>query len=428
MKTKGKVKMSKTWLVVETVMVFTVGWLLADEEIMKLMRKTVIPMGWEPERVLMVPVRILPEYDPMYDAEAADPENISRNFSQIGTLLTSLEGVSSVAPCGMLSPGTSSYHYVAAFRDSSSFISCAVMQRVAGTDFMETFGYDWVLPEGGLPPEQDVPGRVIVSEDLAEFLFAQENPTGKSFATNESLANMIVGTVSRQKIWEMTGVPVPTIIVNVSAEDIYSDISNGVAGWAVRAEPGTDMEELTAAVNMQLSSSQAAFGNIRARSAWPMHNQVRNNEDVTFYRVGIVFLLLNMVLGVLSFWLLYSRKNKDEYGVRTAMGATPSRLRLDAMLQSVGITAVAVGIGVLIVFNLSLAMGREPAVLGAVRCGAYPSAESMAPWPLITSDFLSGVVVTVIVAGTIFLINALTALFSVWKVTGMRPSEALQEE
>ena len=159
-----------------------------------------------------------------------------------------------------------------------------------------------------------------------------------------------------------------------------------------------------------------------------MHNQVMNNEDVTFYRVGIVFLLLNMVLGVLSFWLLYSRKNKDEYGVRTAMGATPSRLRLNAMLQSVGITAVAVGIGLLIVFNLSLATGRDPAVLGAVRYGAYPSAESMAPWPLITSGFLSGIVVTVIVAGVIFLINALAALFSVWKVTGMRPSEALQEE
>lgn len=428
MKTKGKVKMSKTWLVLETVMVFTVGWLLADEEIMKLLRKTVIPMGWEPERVLMVPVRILPEYDPMYDAEAADPESIGRNFSQIGTLLTSLEGVSSVAPCGMLSPGTSSYHYVAAFRDSSHFISCAVMQRVAGTDFMETFGYDWVLPEGGLPPEQDVPGRVIVSEDLAEFLFPQENPTGKSFATNESASNTIVGTVSRQKIWEMTGVPVPTIIVNVSADGICSDISNGVAGWAVRAEPETDMEELAAAVNLQLSSPQAAFGNIRARSAWPLLNQVKSNEDVTFYRVGIIFLLLNMALGVLSFWLLNSRKSKDEYGVRMAMGATPLRLRLSAMSRSMGITAIAVGIGVLIVINLSLVMGRNASVLGAIRYGAYPSAESLAPWPLLTSDFLSGLVVTLIVAGVIFMINAMAALISVWKVSEMRPSDALREE
>lgn len=428
MKKRHNNRMSRTWFVIETVMVFTVGWLLADEEIMKQLRKTLIPMGWEPEKVLMVPVRVLPDYDPMYDAAAADPGRILSNFNQMGELLASVEGVETVTPCGALSPGVNNQHYVGAFRDSSHFISCAVMHRVTGSDFIGALGYRWVLPEGGLPPEQDVSGKVIVSEDLAEFLFPGENPVGRSFQTNENGSNTIVGVVSRQKVWEITGVPVPVMIVNVPASGICSDISNGYAGWMVRAEPDADIEELTAAVNLRLSSSQAAFGNIRARSAWPMHNQVRNNEDVTFYRVGIVFLLLNMVLGVLSFWLLYSRKNKDEYGVRTAMGATPSRLRLNAMLQSVGITAVAVGIGLLIVFNLSLATGRDPAVLGAVRYGAYPSAESMAPWPLITSGFLSGIVVTVIVAGVIFLINALAALFSVWKVTGMRPSEALQEE
>ncbi len=428
MRKRHKNRMSRTWFVIETVMVFTVGWLLADEEIMKQLRKALIPMGWEPEKVLMVPVRVLPDYDPMYDAAAAHPERVLGNFNQMGELLASVEGAEAVTPYGAFSPGVNNQHFVGAFRDSSHFISCAVMHRVTGSDFIGTLGYRWVLPEEGLPPEQDIPGRVIVSEDLAEFLFPGENPIGRSFDTNESGSNTIVGVVSRQKVWETTGVPVPVMIVNVRASGLNSDIANGYAGWAVRAEPGTDMDELTAAVNLRLSSSQAAFGNVRARSAWPMLNQVQSNQDVTFYRVGIVFLLLNMALGVLSFWLLYSRKSKDEYGVRTAMGATPSRLRLDAMLQSVGITAVAVGIGVLIVFNLSLAMGREPAVLGAVRYGAYPSVESMAPWPLITSGFLSGVVVTVIVAGTIFLINALAALLSVWKVTGMRPSEALREE
>ena len=299
MKKRHNNRMSRTWFVIETVMVFTVGWLLADEEIMKQLRKTLIPMGWEPEKVLMVPVRVLPDYDPMYDAAAADPGRILSNFNQMGELLASVEGVETVTPCGALSPGVNNQHYVGAFRDSSNFISCAVMHRVTGSDFIGALGYRWVLPEGGLPPEQDVSGKVIVSEDLAEFLFPGENPVGRSFQTNENGSNTIVGVVSRQKVWEITGVPVPVMIINVPASGICSDISNGYAGWMVRAEPDTDIEELTAAVNLRLSSSQAAFGNIRARSAWPMHNQVRNNEDVTFYRVGIVFLLLNMVLGVL---------------------------------------------------------------------------------------------------------------------------------
>ena len=45
MKAHKKIK-SGMWLIVETVLVFVLGWFLADPEIMKLYRSMFIPMGW----------------------------------------------------------------------------------------------------------------------------------------------------------------------------------------------------------------------------------------------------------------------------------------------------------------------------------------------------------------------------------------------
>ena len=46
MKAHKKIK-SGMWLIVETVLVFVLGWFLADPEIMKLYRSMFIPMGWD---------------------------------------------------------------------------------------------------------------------------------------------------------------------------------------------------------------------------------------------------------------------------------------------------------------------------------------------------------------------------------------------
>ena len=66
MKAHNKIK-SGVWLIVETVLVFVLGWFLADPEIMKLYRSMFIPMGWDYENVVVVPVEVLPDYDPDYD-------------------------------------------------------------------------------------------------------------------------------------------------------------------------------------------------------------------------------------------------------------------------------------------------------------------------------------------------------------------------
>ena len=71
---KAHKKTSGVWLIVETVLVFVLGWFLADPEIMKLYRSMFIPMGWDYENVVVVPVEVLPDYDPDYRPEAMERE------------------------------------------------------------------------------------------------------------------------------------------------------------------------------------------------------------------------------------------------------------------------------------------------------------------------------------------------------------------
>ena len=425
MKAHKKIK-SGVWLIVETVLVFVLGWFLADPEIMKLYRSISIPMGWDYENVVVVPVDVLADYDPDYRPEAMSQDRMTEDFRRIGEVLSSVSGVEYIAPCRPFFPGINNSMSGRVFRDSTHFMECCMLYRVSGTDFMEVFGYEWVQPENSPFLTEDAVGRVVVSEDLAEFLFPGENPIGKSFESTESGNNVIVGVIPRQKLREITGIPTPVEIANIAAVN-YSELSTGGAYWVARLAEGTDMEAILPELNKELSS-QASFGNLRTAAAWPLENRLQASADVSFRNIGLIYLVLNLVLGALSFWLLSSRKSQDEYGVRQAMGATPARLRLSAVARVARSTAIAVGIGIVVVFNMNLILKRDAATAGVMFFSAYPAAETLAPWPVLTSGFLSALAVTLAVAAVVFMMNILAALVSVWKVSGMRPSEALREE
>ena len=96
---KAHKKTSGVWLIVETVLVFVLGWFLADPEIMKLYRSMFIPMGWDYENVVVVPVEVLPDYDPDYRPEAMERERMTEDFRRMGEVLSSVSGVEYAAPC-----------------------------------------------------------------------------------------------------------------------------------------------------------------------------------------------------------------------------------------------------------------------------------------------------------------------------------------
>ena len=150
---------------------------------------------------------------------------------------------------------------------------------------MEVFGYEWVLPESSPFMTEDAVGRVVVSEDLAEFLFPGENPIGRSFESTESGNNVIVGVIPRQKLREITGVPTPVLIANIAAVN-YDELSTSGAYWVARVADGTDLDSFLPELNRVLSS-QASFGNLRAAAAWPLENKLQASMDVSLRNASI---------------------------------------------------------------------------------------------------------------------------------------------
>ena len=131
---------SGMWLIVETVLVFVLGWFLADPEIMNLYRSMFIPMGWDYENVVVVQVEVLPDYDPDYRPEAMERERMTEDFRRMGEVLSSVSGVEYAAPCRPYFPGIHNHMYGRVFPHSTHFMECSMLYRVTGSDFMEVFG------------------------------------------------------------------------------------------------------------------------------------------------------------------------------------------------------------------------------------------------------------------------------------------------
>ena len=246
-------------------------------------------------------------------------------------------------------------------------------------------------------------------------------------ANNSSPAapRTVAGVIQRQKVRTMTDNPRPVVIVNMASYPA-GYIRSGQCFWVLRLSQDTDMRQFIEQINYG-TASRTSFGNLRAGRSYPVTKVMDSYGGRELETILLSYLLLNLILGAFSHYALQTRRRADEFGVRTAMGSTPGRLRRDVVAAGLGQAALSVGIGLFVVLNIILFRGRDVVFIGQVNMPALPES-SLAPWPVLTSPFLSALMVTLAVAAVIFVVNALAALVSVWKVSRTRPSEILREE
>lgn len=417
-------RVRNVWLVTEAALVFIVGWLLADPLLLNAVRRHCIPTGWEPDRVVCVPVFSLPASDAAYSEEASTDAVLQEDFRRLGRMLSALDGVEAVTPSSVFFPGNNSNNEVRVYTDTADRIRATCFIKELGSDFMDVFGFR-VLASGSV---DEGTGTVIISEDLAGSLFPGRDPMGQTLfmakGSAPAVPKTVAGVISRQKVRTMTDNPRPVIIINEAVWPV-SYIRSGQY-WILRLSEGVDMQRFIGLVNYEVAA-KAAFGNLRAGIAYPVTDMMNSYGGNGIQKVLLSYLLMNLVLGALSHYILQTRRRVDEFGVRAAMGSAPGRLRRDVVLRSLRLAALPVGLGLFVVLNIILLRGRDMVYIGQVNMPVLPES-SLTPWPVLTSPFLSALMVTLVVAAVVFAVNALAALVSVWKVTGMRPSEALREE
>ena len=422
-------RVRNVWLVTEAALVFIIGWLLADPMLLNGVRRHAVPAGWDPDRVVCVPVSSLSASAAAYSPEASEDEVLLEDFLRMGRVLAALDGVEALTPASLFFPGNDSETRMTVYADTAVKIQAACFLKELGSDFMDVFGFRVLAPEGGVRPADEGTGTVIISEDLAEALFPGSDPVGQTLylANNSSPAapRTVAGVIQRQKVRTMTDNPRPVVIVNMASYPV-GYIRSGQCFWVLRLSQDTDMRQFIEQINYG-TASRTSFGNLRVGLSYPVAEVMDSYGGRELETILLSYLLLNLILGAFSHYALQTRRRADEFGVRTAMGSTPGRLRRDVVAAGLGQAALSVGIGLFVVLNIILFRGRDVVFIGQVNMPALPES-SLAPWPILTSPFLSALMVTLVVAAVIFVVNALAALVSVWKVSGMRPSEILREE
>ena len=422
-------RVRNAWLVTEAALVFIIGWLLADPMLLNGVRRHAVPAGWDPDRVVCVPVSSLSASAAAYSPEASEDGVLLEDFRRMGRVLAALDGVEALTPASLFFPGSDSETRMTVYADTSVKIQAACFLKELGSDFMDVFGFRVLAPEGGVRPADEGTGTVIISEDLAEALFPGSDPVGQTLylANNSSPAapRTVAGVIQRQKVRTMTDNPRPVVIVNMASYPV-GYIRSGQCFWVLRLSQDTDMRQFIEQINYG-AASRTSFGNLRVGLSYPVTKVMDSYGGRELETILLSYLLLNLILGAFSHYALQTRRRADEFGVRTAMGSTPGRLRRDIVAAGLGQAALSVGIGLFVVLNIILFRGRDVVFIGQVNMPALPES-SLAPWPILTSPFLSALMVTLVVAAVIFVVNALAALVSVWKVSRTRPSEILREE
>ena len=290
---------------------------------------------------------------------------------------------------------------------------------------MEVFGIKTVVFDGNPAHAEGSLDCVVISEDLAEEFFPEGNPVGKSLYVadwgDEPVRKIVSGVMFRQKPHAPVYIPQPAVVVSVR-EFPVDNIRLGGCCWHVRVSKGTDMRKFIQTLDSRMAE-HGLFGELAAGGAYSLRDEIERIPKISraVPLIVLCYLLLNLILGALSHYMLQTRRRIDEFGVRIAMGSSPGRLRRDIVTGSLCLSALSVGIGLLVVFNMRM--------LRQIQYDySYMPEATLAPWPVLTSPFLSALMVTLVVAAVVFAVNALAALVSVWKVSRMRPSDALREE
>ena len=325
-------------------------------------------------------------------------------------LLAQLRTVPGVADVSL----ASSYSTPFSGYGMASNIRTAGRAAVAGTQVVADDRFGAVLKmellEGRWFDSRDDASRVpalIINRELRQALFPSGPALGQLIQTTnareskEKKEGRVVGVTGSYRTGGDLGAPAPAVFVRAVLPDSASTAFAHTLLVRVRPGSGAALEEqlvrTVAAVTKTWSSSAISLADSRAVGL--------KTALAPIWAVGLVcaFLLLNVALGLFgALWQAISQR-RAEIGLRRAVGATGPGISRQFVLETLVITTLAVGPGLLLAaqFPLLGVFGLPAAVYGVGMALA---------------------------AGLVYAFAVLCAVQPSWQAAGIRPAVALREE
>ena len=340
------------WLFIEMTLIAAASWFLVNAVWPNAYRKS-LPDGYDARGVYAVSINRLYDGQTGFRPEMDSRKQRSADFHRIGQALRDMPEIEYAAAVGSTMPGLSLSNYNHGLEldtVTGEYLPYAYHLREAGGEDLKMMDYRQIWPEGA--PIEDVPGTVIITEDVAETLFPGENPVGRRLGRYSDQS---------QYGWTIAGVIAPVKVekdkeyrpmIFFTTPDIVREEDNMDAFWCFRLAPGVDEEEFIQKAKMTWRED-LVFGNYRTGSVFSMEKRQKDTMADTFiWQALLVFVLLCVLIGVASFAWLRTRERRGEIGVRRAMGGSWGALVIQQLSEVWMLWLAAMLLGLVIVLNI----------------------------------------------------------------------------
>jgi putative ABC transport system permease protein len=242
------------------------------------------------------------------------------------------------------------------YGETSANTSCSAIE----IDYLQSYGLQ--LAEGVFfSITDDIMGmqKIILGSDIASALFPNGDAIGKDillYTNNVPFNFQVVGILKEQNAGmenSSTGSYIPRgfylkkINPNVTASNIM-----------VQASSNSKAQDLVESINKFCLEKTGTEGSVRVSSMQTMIDQmseITNTMSVMLSAIAAISLLVGGI-GIMNIMIVTVTERKQEIGIRKALGASPSIIKQQFLVESASITLVGGIIGILLGILISIAV------------------------------------------------------------------------
>jgi putative ABC transport system permease protein len=191
----------------------------------------------------------------------------------------------------------------------------------------------------------------VIGHSVQKFLFGDEDPLRKTIKV-DNIYFEVVGVFKTLATGEEAEEKDSTIYVPFTTFQQVFHENNSVGWFALTVKPDYTAPEIEAQVKETLAlqhrvapKDPRAFGSFNAQEEFAKITGLFTGIRVLIWVVGVITLLAG-VLGVSNIMLISVKERTKEIGIRKALGATPAKIIVQIVQESVALTSIAGYLGV----------------------------------------------------------------------------------
>jgi putative ABC transport system permease protein len=258
----------------------------------------------------------------------------------------------------------------------------------------------WTLTDGG-----DInPGRsftaqenqsgaqvVIINDRMATNLFQDRDPIGRTILLNDSPYEII--GLYHYKASFLTGGDRAIAIIPIETMLRHFDVWVGWAGFTIKPRDGVTRDDAIDDVIASMRSMRGLRPAVPNNFAVLTPDRIYNIYNSVFGVMFAVMLVLGSVglmvggVGVIAIMMISVTERTREIGVRKALGATKLVILWQFLVESITMTGIGVGIGLLVGWGLAFAVRSGTPIAASVP----PTAVVMALLSSVVTGILFGI-------------------------------------